>query len=106
MGGSYTEYLRKRDKDQKKQKVDEALFHQHYREVLQFSALFGIVASEVIDKAGGRTDILVSFGAVQFNVECKIEETTPAKPHSVNTSPKPPNTKGRENPNLLRPAPA
>lgn len=74
MGGSYTEYLRKRDKDQKKQKVDEALFHQHYREILQFSALFGIVASEVIDKAGGRTDILVSFGAVQFNVECKIEE--------------------------------
>lgn len=74
MGGSYTEYLRKRDKDGKKQKVDEALFHQHYREVLQFSALFGIVNSEVIDKAGGRTDILVSFGAVQFNVECKIEE--------------------------------
>ncbi|MFF6888864.1 hypothetical protein ACFY9F_37515 [Streptomyces sp. NPDC012421] len=75
MGGSYTEYLRKRDKDGKKQKVDEALFHQHYREVLQFSALFGIVSSEVIDKAGGRTDILVSFGAVQFNVECKIEES-------------------------------
>ncbi|MFG3085592.1 hypothetical protein [Streptomyces parvulus] len=74
MGGSYTEYLRKRDKEGKKQKVDEALFHQHYREVLQFSALFGVVNSEVIDKAGGRTDILVSFGAVQFNVECKIEE--------------------------------
>ncbi|MCX4581201.1 hypothetical protein OHB41_50545 [Streptomyces sp. NBC_01571] len=74
MGGSYTEYLRTRDKDGKKQKVDEALFHQHYREVLQFSALFGVVNSEVIDKAGGRTDILVSFGAVQFNVECKIEE--------------------------------
>lgn len=74
MGGSYTEYLRKRDKDGKKQKVDEALFHQHYREVLQFSALFGVINSEVIDKAGGRTDILVSFGAVQFNVECKIEE--------------------------------
>ncbi|MGW1761943.1 hypothetical protein [Streptomyces mirabilis] len=74
MGGSYTEYLRKRDKDGKKQKVDEALFHQHYREVLQFSALFSVVNSEVIDKAGGRTDILVSFGAVQFNVECKIEE--------------------------------
>ncbi|MEU9397973.1 hypothetical protein AB0D86_49410 [Streptomyces sp. NPDC048324] len=74
MGGSYTEHLRKRDKDGKKQKVDEFLFHQHYREVLQFSALFGVVNSEVIDKAGGRTDILVSFGAVQFNVECKIEE--------------------------------
>ncbi|MFG3391623.1 hypothetical protein EF914_38090 [Streptomyces sp. WAC05458] len=74
MGGSYTEYLRKRDKDGKKQKVDEALFHQHYREVLQFSALFSVVNSEVIDKAGGRTDILISFGAVQFNVECKIEE--------------------------------
>ncbi|MCQ8836437.1 hypothetical protein [Streptomyces malaysiensis] len=74
MGGSYTEYLRKRDKDGKKQKVDEALFHQHYREVLQFSALFSVVNSEAIDKAGGRTDILVSFGAVQFNVECKIEE--------------------------------
>ncbi|WP_156366077.1 hypothetical protein [Nocardiopsis sp. NRRL B-16309] len=74
MGGSYTEYLRSRDKDGKKQKVDEALFHQHYREVLQFSALFGVVNSEVIDKAGGRVDILASFGAVQFNVECKIEE--------------------------------
>ncbi|MCX5314797.1 hypothetical protein [Streptomyces sp. NBC_00154] len=74
MGGSYTEYLRKRDKDGKKQKVDESLFHQHYREVLRFSALFGVINSEVIDKAGGRTDILVSFGAVQFNVECKIEE--------------------------------
>lgn len=74
MGGSYTEHLRKRDKEGKKQKVDEALFHQHYREVLQFSALFSVVNSEVIDKAGGRTDILVSFGAVQFNVECKIEE--------------------------------
>ncbi|MFE4775993.1 hypothetical protein [Streptomyces sp. NPDC056713] len=74
MGGTYTEYLRKRDKDGKKQKVDEALFHQHYREVLQFSALFGVINSEAIDKAGGRTDILVSFGAVQFNVECKIEE--------------------------------
>ncbi|MEV6319145.1 hypothetical protein [Streptomyces sp. NPDC051776] len=74
MGGSYTEHLRKRDKDGKKQKVDEALFHQHYREVLQFSALFSVINSEVIDKAGGRTDILISFGAVQFNVECKIEE--------------------------------
>ncbi|MBM9506783.1 hypothetical protein [Actinacidiphila acididurans] len=74
MGGSYTEYLRKRDKDGKKQKVDEALFHQHYREVLQFSALFGVINSEVIDRAGGRTDVLVSFGAVHFNVECKIEE--------------------------------
>ncbi|MDX2762589.1 hypothetical protein [Streptomyces europaeiscabiei] len=74
MGGSYTEYLRRRDKDGKKQKVDEALFHQHYREVLAFSALFGIVNAEVIDKGGGRADIVVSFGAVQFNVECKIEE--------------------------------
>lgn len=74
MGGSYTEYLRLRDKDGKKQKVDEALFHQHYREVLQFSALFSVINSEAMDKAGGRTDILVSFGAVQFNVECKIEE--------------------------------
>lgn len=74
VGGPYTEYLRKRDKGGKKQKVDEALFHQHYREVLQFSALFGVINSEVIDRAGGRTDILVSFGAVHFNVECKIEE--------------------------------
>ncbi|EHY91098.1 hypothetical protein [Saccharomonospora azurea] len=74
MGGSYTEFLRRRDKDGKKQKVDEALFHQHYREVLTYSALFGVVHSEVIDKGGGRADILVSFGAVQFNVECKIEE--------------------------------
>lgn len=73
-GGSYTEHLRSRDKSGKKQKVGEALFHQHYREVLEFSALFGIVQSEVIDKGGGRVDILVSFGAVQFNVECKIEE--------------------------------
>ncbi len=74
MGGSYTEYLRRRDKDGKKQKVDEALFHQHYREVLAFSALFNIVSAEVIDKGGGRADIIVSFGSVQFNVECKIEE--------------------------------
>ncbi|MET8700728.1 hypothetical protein ABZW10_17915 [Kitasatospora sp. NPDC004723] len=74
MGGSYTEYLRLRDKDGKKQKVDEALFHQHYREVLTFSALFGIVNSEVIDRGGGRADILVSFPATRFNVECKIEE--------------------------------
>jgi len=74
MGGSYTEFLRNRDKGGKKQKVDEALFHQHFREVLQFSALFHVTKSEVIDKAGGRADILVSFGAVQFNVECKIEE--------------------------------
>lgn len=43
MSGSYTEHLRKRDKYGKKQKVDEALFHQHYREVLQFSALFSVV---------------------------------------------------------------
>lgn len=42
--------------------------------MLQFSALFGIINSEVTDKAGGRTDILVSFGAVQFNVECKTED--------------------------------
>ncbi|MET8418134.1 hypothetical protein ABZV41_21130 [Streptomyces sp. NPDC005098] len=74
MGGPFTEHLRSRDKDGKKQKVDEALFHQHYREVLQFSALFGVINSEVIDSAGGRTDILVSFGSVHFNVECKIEE--------------------------------
>ncbi|MFE0448630.1 hypothetical protein [Streptomyces fungicidicus] len=80
MGGSYTEYLRLRDKDGKKQKVDEALFHQHYREVLAFSSLFGVVTSEVIDKAGGRTDILVSFGAVHFNVECKIEEDDASEP--------------------------
>ncbi|WP_327749705.1 hypothetical protein [Streptomyces europaeiscabiei] len=69
-----------RDKDGKKQKVDEALFHQHYREVLAFSSLFGVVTSEVIDKAGGRTDILVSFGAVHFNVECKIEEDDASEP--------------------------
>ncbi|MET3986252.1 hypothetical protein [Streptomyces sp. PvR034] len=74
MGGSFTEYLRLRDKDNKKQKVDEALFHQHYREVLAVSALFRVVNSEVIDRGGGRVDILVSFGTVQFNVECKIEE--------------------------------
>ncbi|WP_167367563.1 hypothetical protein [Streptomyces hygroscopicus] len=74
MGGSYTEYLRKRDKGGKKQKVGEALFHQHYREVQQFSVLFSAVNSEVIDKAGGRADILVSSGAMQFKIECKIEE--------------------------------
>lgn len=74
MGGGYTEYLRLRNKDGKKQKVDEALFHQHYREVLTFSALFRQVHSEVIDKGGGRADILFTFNTAQFNVECKIEE--------------------------------
>ncbi|MFI9588516.1 hypothetical protein ACIHCQ_43640 [Streptomyces sp. NPDC052236] len=74
MGGSYTEHLRRRDKYGKKQKVDEALFHQHYREFMAVSALFRVVNSEVIDRGGGRVDILVSFGTVQFNVECKIEE--------------------------------
>lgn len=74
MGGSFTEFLRARDKDGKKQKVDEALFHQYYREVLAFTALFRVAHSEVIDKAGGRADILVTFPAAYFNVECKIEE--------------------------------
>ncbi|MEV6769674.1 hypothetical protein AB0N05_13705 [Nocardia sp. NPDC051030] len=74
MGGSYTEFLRARDKDGKKQKVDEALFHQYYREFLCGTALFRVVKSEVIDLAGGRADILISFPSASFNVECKIEE--------------------------------
>ncbi|MEV7297070.1 hypothetical protein AB0N79_36455 [Streptomyces microflavus] len=75
MGGSYTEFLRLRDKDNKKQKVDEALFHQHYRETLTYTALFRVVHSEVIDTGGGRADILFTFPTARFNVECKIEET-------------------------------
>ncbi|MFJ6106017.1 hypothetical protein ACIQHY_34140 [Streptomyces sp. NPDC092359] len=74
MGGSYTEYLRGRDKDGKKQKVDEALFHQHYREFLAVTALFRLAQCEVIDKAGGRADVVVTFPWAYFNVECKIEE--------------------------------
>jgi hypothetical protein len=74
MGGSFTEYLRLRDASGKKQKVDEALFHQHFFEVLAVSAFFRVVDAEVINYAGGRVDILVSFGPVRFNVECKIEE--------------------------------
>ncbi|BFU47805.1 hypothetical protein [Krasilnikovia sp. MM14-A1004] len=74
MGGSYTEYLRLRDASKKKQKVDEALFHQHFYEVLCFSSLFRIIDAEVIEHAGGRVDIRASFGPVRFNVECKIEE--------------------------------
>lgn len=74
MGGSYTEFLRARDKDGKKQKVDEALFHQHYREFLYGTPLFRVAKSEVIDMAGGRADILIVFPSAQFNVECKIEE--------------------------------
>ncbi|MFD6757832.1 hypothetical protein [Streptomyces roseolus] len=74
MGGSYTEYLRGRDKDGKKQKVDEALFHQHYREFLAVTALFRLAHCEVIDKAGGRADVVVTFPWAYFNVECKIEE--------------------------------
>ncbi|WP_203719475.1 hypothetical protein, partial [Asanoa siamensis] len=75
MGGSYTEFLRLRDKAKKKQKVDEALFHQHFYEVLCFSSLFRVIDAEVIEQAGGRVDIRASFGPVKFNVECKIEET-------------------------------
>ncbi|WP_433281828.1 hypothetical protein [Micromonospora sp. CA-244673] len=74
MGGSYTEYLRLRDPSRKKQKVDEALFHQHFYEVLCVSSLFRIIDAEVIEHAGGRVDIRASFGPVRFNVECKIEE--------------------------------
>ncbi|WP_322872181.1 hypothetical protein [Streptomyces goshikiensis] len=74
MGGSYTEFLRLRDKENKKQKVDEALFHQHYRETLTYTALFRVVHSEVIDIGGGRADILFTFPTARFNVECKIEE--------------------------------
>jgi hypothetical protein len=74
MGGGYTEFLRLRDKDNKKQKVDEALFHQHYRETLTYTALFRVVQSEVIDIGGGRADILFTFPTARFNVECKIEE--------------------------------
>ncbi|GIH99171.1 hypothetical protein [Planobispora takensis] len=74
LGGSYTEFLRLRDKAKKKQKVDEDLFHQHYYEVVKLSALFQVVDAEVINHAGGRVDVLVSFGPVRFNVECKIEE--------------------------------
>lgn len=74
MGGSYTEYLRGRDRDGKKQKVDESLFHQHYRQYLADSSLYRIANAEVIDQAGGRADILISFSKTQFNVECKIEE--------------------------------
>ncbi|MGW0359405.1 hypothetical protein [Nocardia nova] len=74
MGGGYTEYLRLRDKDGKKQKVDEALFHQHYLSFVYGTSLFRIVHSEVIDKAGGRVDILFTFPAAQINVECKIED--------------------------------
>jgi len=74
MGGSYTEYLRLRDASRKKQKVDEALFHQHFYEVLSVSSLFRIIDAEVIEHAGGRVDIRASFGPVKFNVECKIEE--------------------------------
>ncbi|MFB6977418.1 hypothetical protein [Streptomyces scopuliridis] len=79
MGGGYTEYLRARDKDGKKQKVDEALFHQHYREFLAVTALFRVAQFEVIDKAGGRTDVLVTFPTAYFNVECKIEEKDASK---------------------------
>ncbi|GAA2582089.1 hypothetical protein [Streptomyces tubercidicus] len=78
-GGSYTEYLRGRDKDGKKQKVDEALFHQHYREFLAVTALFRVAHFEVIDKGGGRADVLVTFPAAYFNVECKIEEEDASK---------------------------
>ncbi|KPM50616.1 hypothetical protein ACG83_39450 [Frankia sp. R43] len=74
MGGSYTEYLRGRDREGKKQKVDEALFHQHYRQYLSDSSLHRIANAEVIDQAGGRADILISFPKTQFNVECKIED--------------------------------
>ncbi|MBF6302095.1 hypothetical protein IU459_31805 [Nocardia amamiensis] len=74
MGGGYTEHLRLRDKDGKKQKVDEALFHQHYLSFVYGTPLLRIVHSEVIDKAGGRVDILFAFPAAQINVECKIEE--------------------------------
>ncbi|MFE7329422.1 hypothetical protein ACFU8W_31465 [Streptomyces sp. NPDC057565] len=74
MGGGYTEFLRLRDKDGKKQKVDESLFHQHYRECLSFTPLFRQVHTEVIDKAGGRADVVFTFSTAQFNVECKIEE--------------------------------
>lgn len=79
MGGGYTEFLRRRDKEGKKQKVDESLFHQHYREVLQYTALFRRVRAEVIDSAGGRADILVTFDTTAFNVECKIEEDDASK---------------------------
>ncbi|MEU3431717.1 hypothetical protein [Streptomyces gardneri] len=54
IGGGYTEFLRLRDKDGKKQKVDEALFHQHYQEVLTYSALFRVVQCEAINVGGGR----------------------------------------------------
>lgn len=74
MGGSYTEFLRLRDKDNKKQKVDEALFHQYYCESLTYTALFRVVHPEVIDIGGGRADILFTFPTARFNVECKIEE--------------------------------
>ncbi|GAA2978254.1 hypothetical protein [Streptomyces fulvorobeus] len=74
MGGSYTEFLRLRDKDKKRQNVDEALFHQHYRETLTYTALFRIVHSEVIDIGGGPIDILFTFPTARFHVECKIEE--------------------------------
>jgi hypothetical protein len=74
MGGSYTDFLRLRDKGGKKQKVDESLFHQHYREFLATTALFRQVHAEVIDTAGGRADIVVTFDTAAFNVECKIEE--------------------------------
>lgn len=79
MGGGYTEYLRGRDKDGKKQKVDEALFHQHYREFLAVTALFRVAHFEVIDKAGGRVDVLATFPSAYFNVECKIEEKDGSK---------------------------
>ncbi|MFF7249859.1 hypothetical protein ACFZBU_38850 [Embleya sp. NPDC008237] len=74
MGGSYTEFLRLRDKDGRKQKVDEALFHQYYREWISVTGLFRVVNCEVDDRAGGRADLVFSFGAVHFSVECKIEE--------------------------------
>ncbi|MFE2163584.1 hypothetical protein ACFXB3_00650 [Streptomyces sp. NPDC059447] len=79
MGGGYTEYLRGRDKAGKKQKVDEALFHQHYREFLAVTALFRVAQCEAIDKAGGRADVVVTFPWSYFNVECKIEEKDASK---------------------------
>jgi hypothetical protein len=38
------------------------------------SLLFRIVDAEVINHQGGRVDILISFGPVRCNVDCRIEE--------------------------------
>ncbi|WP_131738842.1 hypothetical protein [Actinomadura roseirufa] len=74
MGGPYTEYLRARDPSGRKQKIDERLFHQDYLRCLTFTDIASLLKAEVISIGGGRVDLLASFGAVQFPIECKIEE--------------------------------